>query len=248
LTAIVACAPQAPKSADAATYQHLITDLSGAVTAYRASASAMQIPADCSALLQQYMARALPDVDGMRPIAGRMDGEMAAAGWTMDSDLACGMNVIAAELARHAGMACASADVAGESAEAARHCDVMDSYLNHMEMRSAELSQVMGGMMTAGTMTAVDGGLRMADGGWMSWGHEMPGCTLADGGYWMMDAGTGPMVNPRASARLSFQVHWSRVPASEICQGAEKPGSLRSTRSNVATWSQPAARACSRIR
>jgi hypothetical protein len=111
----------------------------------------------------------------------------------MDEDLSCGMGVISAELARHAAGACAAVDMSSNREEAARHCAAMQSFVDHMQMRSAELAGMMGAqpaMMDGATGAAgTDGGWMMADGGWMGWDHQMPGCSLGDGGYSMMDGG-----------------------------------------------------------
>ncbi len=182
-----------PTSSDLASYGQATADLSAAAASYRAGTSTMQSQSDCLTALQQYMGRATLDVNHVRLVAGRMDDQLAAFGRGMDGDLVCGMGVMDAELARHAAAACASPDMSTDRAEAVQHCDTMQSFVDHLRMRSAELTEMMGsnaGMMNGGMgWSGVDGGWMMSDGGWMGWGHDMPGCSYVDGGYSMMDGG-----------------------------------------------------------
>ncbi len=173
-------------------YNGFAQDLSSTVATYRAGASAMRSPSDCSAAEQQYMAHATPDIQGMTPIAAHMDGQLGVMSQVMSGDMSCGMSVAATELARHAAAACASADLAANRDEAAHHCDAMESFVEHMQMRSAETTQMMGsgGMMNGGMGSgSPDGGWTMPDGGRMGWDHKMPGCVFADGGFSIMDGG-----------------------------------------------------------
>lgn len=169
---------------DVASYDRLASDLGGAVTNYRTATSAMSTPAECMAALQQYLGTVKPDLDRMGPLAGEMDSQMMALGQGLSSDMRCGMDVMRGELARHAAVACTAADMGMNRAEAGRHADAMESFADHMRMRAAEAGGMMGG--ASGMM---GGGWTMPDGGMMGWGHQMPGCTYADGGFTMMDGG-----------------------------------------------------------
>lgn len=173
--------------ADITSYNQLTSDLSAQVQAYRSTASSMLSPSDCTAALQHYLTRVRPDVAGMGPLASRIDDHMMGMGGMMAGDMRCGMDVISRELDRHGAVACTSADMEANRAEALRHCDQMQGYADHMRMRGAEAGEMMGsGMMGSGMTNCCgphsDGGWTMADGGTMGWDHQMPGCSTADGG------------------------------------------------------------------
>ena len=112
-------------------------------------------------------------------------------GQTASGDTRCGMDLMAGELARHAAVACTATDMGMNRAEANRHGDSMESFAEHMRMRAAEASGLMGssGGMLGGGNFMMEGGWTMPDGGMMGWDHQMPGCTFADGGFPMMDGG-----------------------------------------------------------
>ena len=182
---------------DVTRYGQLAADLSGAVATYRTTALSMQTSAECTAAFQQYMGRARPDLDGMGPLAGKMDQEMKAMDQTTSGDTRCGMSVMAGELDRHAAAACTATDMGMNRAEVNRHGDATELFAEHMRMRSAEANGMMGysrgsgGMMGGGTGPfMMDGGWTKPDGGMMGWSHVIPGCTFADGGFTMMDGGT----------------------------------------------------------
>lgn len=189
LVSAVACGSSDRISAsDVAAYDQLAADLSNSAATYRNAAASMTSPADCTAALQHYMARARPDLDQMGPIAGRMDGQMGMMGRGTNSDMACGIAVMSSELARHGGAACVSTDMSANRVVALRHSDTMEQDSEHMRMRVAEMDELMGwsgggmggGMMGGGFRP--DGGWTLPDGGSMGWDHAMSGCAFADGG------------------------------------------------------------------
>ena len=170
--------------ADVTSYNQLATDVSGQLQTYCGSAATMSSGAACTAALQQYLDHVRPDMAGMSPLAGRIDDHMMGMGTMMNAgDMRCGMDLMAREVDRHAGVACTSTDMSANRAEAQRHCDQMQGYADHMRMRGAEATGMMGsGMMGSGMMGgAPDGGWMMSDGGTMGWDHHMTGCS-ADGG------------------------------------------------------------------
>ena len=193
--AVVAACSSGPmiSSADVNTYGQLAGDLRGAVATYRTGASAMTTTDECKAAFQQYMGQARLDLDRMGSLAGRMDDQMTAMGQMSSGDMRCGMGVMGSELSRHAAAACTATDMGMNRAEANRHGDAMDSFTEHMSMRAAEANGMMGGangmMGGGGRGFMMDGGWTTPDGGMMGWGHPMPGCTFADGGFPMMDGG-----------------------------------------------------------
>jgi hypothetical protein len=124
----------------------------------------------------------------MAQMAGGMDDAMESMGQKMHGDMQCGDQVMQDEIKRHLAAACTSTDVAVNQAEATRHCDAMESYSEHMQMRADEEGSMMGNMMGGGMMggtapAATEGSWKTPDGGMMSWDHTMPGCTYRDGGF-----------------------------------------------------------------
>ena len=170
--------------ADVTSYDLLAADFSGQLQTYCSSAAAMSSASGCTAALQQYLEHVRPDLAGMGPLAGHIDDQMMGAGMPA-GDMRCGMDLMSRELDHHAGVACTSADMSANRAEARRHCDQMQGYADHMQMRGAEAGGTMGpGMMGSGSgmmSGGSDGGWMMPDGGMMHWDHPMPGCA-ADGG------------------------------------------------------------------
>jgi len=175
-------------TSDVTSYRTLTGELATTVTTYRVAAAAMSTPADCTAARQQYAASARPKMDAMGPLGDRMDAQMGRMGRVGDGDMRCGMDVASSEITRHLSVACAASDMAQNRAEAFQHCDAMQTYATHLEMRGAEVGGMMsGGGMMGGAMQ--DAGWTMPDGGTMPWTHPMPGCSMLDGGFVMVDGG-----------------------------------------------------------
>jgi hypothetical protein len=174
--------------ANTAAYSQKAVQVSTAVAKYRAAAATMASPADCKAAVDQYQSDVRPPLDAMSQMAGGMDDAMDAMGQKMHGDMQCGDAVMQDELNRHLGAACTFSDVAVNQAEVTRHCDAMQSYADHMQMRADEASSMMGSMMGGGMMggtpTSTTGGTTtLPDGSTMSWNHTIPGCTYGDGGF-----------------------------------------------------------------
>jgi hypothetical protein len=175
-------------AADTAAYNQQALQISSAVANYRAAAATMASPGDCEAAVEQYRAEVQPPVDGMGQMAGRMDGAMEAMGQGMGADAQCGVQVMQKELERHMAAACGSTDMAANQEEATRHCDRVQGFSEHMQMRADQAGEMMGSMMGGGMMggtasTPADGGSTTTDGGTVAWDHTMPGCTYRDGSY-----------------------------------------------------------------
>lgn len=223
VSAAAACTSSSPPPASlsqAATFDEAAASAATAVTQYRAAAAASSSQAECIAALGPYVATIEPLLDRMRSMAPEMDGFMTSSGSAASADMACGVQVMADDLSHHQAVACASADMAANHAEAQRHADAMASFTEHMEMRAVQAGGMMsdGGMgqrrmMDGGWMGGwSDGGWTAPDGGMMGFDQPMPACTFTgagyqgpDGGYmsdggWvgppaMMDGGTGPMMD-----------------------------------------------------
>jgi hypothetical protein len=108
-------------------------------------------------------------VDRLAAMADGMDDHMASMGHMGDGDMGCGAAAMAAELARHHGVACASAvDMAPNEAEAARHAAGMVAWAGHMEGRADQLTSYMGlGMMGGAGGTGAGRCVHQADGSYV---------------------------------------------------------------------------------
>jgi hypothetical protein len=185
---------------DVATYDRLAVSATSTLESYRSATASMSTGARCSSAVGAYGPAMRGDLDQMRGMAGAMDTQMRNMGQPSAADMECGMGVMEGELQRHLGVACTSVDMAANRAEAAQHFAVMEPALEHMQMRTAEMTAMMnssGGMMGQGMGPGMmDGGWRMPDGGMMSWNHQIPGCGEADGGSGLMtDGGWAPMMD-----------------------------------------------------
>lgn len=209
-------------AAQAGSFDQAALTAANAVTRYQQAASRATTPTECSAALRQYAAQLQPLLDQLRSLARPMDDYVTSAGNMMAGDMECGVQVMADELVHHQALACTSADMTANHAEAQRDVDAMMAITGHLEMRSVQVGGMMGegGMMAgpgqtmdAGWMSGwTDGGWRMPDGGMVSYDQAMPGCTYTssgvqapDAGFWMdggwttgpgmMDGGYGPAMD-----------------------------------------------------
>ncbi len=165
--------------ADIAAYDQAAAGTGGAVATYRAAAETASSPAECASAVARYDAQVRPMLDRMKEMAGRMDQHMTGMGSHAGADMQCGMDVMVEELEHHLAVACTLPDVAADRAEAERHCDTMQAFVDHMRMRADEMGSMMGdeGMHGQGTGSGImGGGWTMPDGGMMGWDHTIPGC------------------------------------------------------------------------
>ncbi len=163
-------------NADVQAYQALALGVSSGVQSYRSQAAAMADLASCNGAASQYDAQVRPMVQRMEDMSGSMDTMMDSQGRGSHGDMGCMSAAMRAELDEHKTMACASADMAANQAEATRHADSMEGYAAHQQARAEEMMSMMGGGMMSGGSGTADAG-------------TMGGCYRAvDGGY-MMDGG-----------------------------------------------------------
>jgi hypothetical protein len=144
--------------ADVQAYAALSQQLSTAATTYGAAASATIDVESCQSTNASYDAQVHPMVDRMRSMSGAMDQQMGTMGHTGDADMTCGADAMAAELAHHDAVACASTMMSSNHDEAARHATAMTAWADHQHARADEMAGMMGtggsGMMgSGGTMT-----------------------------------------------------------------------------------------------
>jgi len=179
-------------ASDVAALDQAAAKISSSAASYQTSTANMASPAECSAAVQQYTAQVQPNVDRIAQMSGRMDAAMSSVGQMMGADMECGADVMQHELTHHLGVACTSADMATNRAEAMRHVQAMQELADHMRMRADEMGTMMGpgGMMGGGMSMGGGTGTAMMDGGWVTpdggtipFDHTMPGCTYAGGGF-----------------------------------------------------------------
>ena len=183
--ALAGCGGASTSSSGAVTaFEQNLAAATQALTSYQVATRNMATAADCSAAVNAYGTPMQGDLDHMMSTSGSMDDQMRSMGQTSRADVGCGVQAMHDELGRHLQVACHGVDMANDRDEAARHIAAMANGLQHMQMRSAELSSGMGpGMM--------DAGWRMPDGGMMDPDDHPMGCP----GGPMMDGGAGPMMD-----------------------------------------------------
>lgn len=177
-------------------YRQAALSASTAVTTYQGSTQTMATPSDCQAAAQQYATQMGAAVNAMRTTSSSMDDHMRSMGQPGAADMTCGAEVLAMQLQQQMGVACASADMAQNRAVAAQHCQEMALATDHLQMRAAAMTSMMGtaggamggGMMGGADMTSamqgmMDGGFSAPDGQHLTWSDAMPGCTLSGGTY-----------------------------------------------------------------
>ncbi len=189
---LAACGGSNPTTygADASTYRSAALQVSAAVTGYGTTSTGVTTPAECSAALQQLQGQVEPVLQGMGPMATRMDDAMQSMGQMTGADQACGFTMMQQVMQQYAGTACSSTDAAANRAAATQFVATMQDLADHMQLGAQELSQLAaggmmeGGMMRGGAATAAaTGSWTTPDGRTMSWGDPMPGCTLVNGTF-----------------------------------------------------------------
>lgn len=134
--------------AEVQAFSGLSQDISAAAAAYATTAAGTPDVPACHAAHTDYRGEVGPMLDRMRAMSGDMDLEMERMGHAGSADMTCGADAMRAELAAHDAAACASADMAENHAEAARHAVEMEAWAEHQRERAEE----MGGMMGMGGM------------------------------------------------------------------------------------------------
>lgn len=149
---------------DVQAYAALSTEVSTAAASYGSAAQGTADVDACRTGHAAYDAQVRPRVERMQQMAPSMDDALSGMGSQMGSaaDMGCGADAMRTELDHHATAACASADMAANHAEAARHANAMHDWAEHQAKRCTELEDHMSGM-GGGTSTAA-ACERMSDG------------------------------------------------------------------------------------
>lgn len=115
-------------------YEAARGELAAAVSTYQADASAAQTDDACRAAEARYGVAAGPALERMRQMSGAIAGDGQRMRMMGGGDSACGAEAMAAELARHQGVACAG-DALQDRAEAEHHAGQMDGWLEQQRQR-----------------------------------------------------------------------------------------------------------------
>ncbi|HSD19702.1 MAG TPA: hypothetical protein VLC54_06685, partial [Anaeromyxobacter sp.] len=117
-------------------YEAARAEVAAAVGAYQAEAGTAQTDEECRAAEARYGAAAGPALERMREMSGARagDGQQMQMRMMGAGDLACGADAMAAELARHQGVACAG-DALQDRAEAQHHAGQMGGWLEQPRQR-----------------------------------------------------------------------------------------------------------------
>ncbi len=155
-------------SGDVVQYQQVALQVQSASGAYgQTMASGVSTVAECQALESWYDGEVRPWVSQMLQTSGAMDRLVSAHDGS--ADMGCGADAMMRELDSHRAGACASAVLAVDRAEAARHVQAMLGYTSHATERCGEmLSGLDTGDWSFGPMmSGCPGGGMMASGGMM---------------------------------------------------------------------------------
>lgn len=116
-------------------YEAARGELAVAVTAYQAEAGTAQTSQEgCRAAEERYGAAVGPALEHMRQMSGELAGDGHRTRTMAGADLACGVEAMTAELARHQGVACAG-DAVQNRAEAEHHVGQMEGWLEQQRQR-----------------------------------------------------------------------------------------------------------------
>jgi hypothetical protein len=127
----------------AASYQSVGQDMSTAVTQYQAATTSLPDVATCQAAEAAYETNIGPMIQRMQTLSGTMDHYMSGAMGTATADMDCVAAAMAAEYARHQGIAC-TADVTADRTEAAGHATMMAGWIDHQRVRYEQMGEAMG--------------------------------------------------------------------------------------------------------
>lgn len=156
LTAVIAagCGDSSDERPDVRAYAGLAQQISASASAYGTAAEATSDVPSCQSGHGAYDAQVRPMVERMHAMSGDMDREMATMGHTAEADMTCGADAMIAEFDDHHAVACTSADMTANHAEAGRHAAAMQAWAEHQRARSEQMGEMMGMMGTGGTSPA----------------------------------------------------------------------------------------------
>jgi hypothetical protein len=158
LTAACGTGGSSMTTAEVQSFRTAVQAVSSAAASYGAQATTLPDLPACTAAEASYHGQVAPMVERMAAMGAGMDDHMASMGHMGDGDMGCGAAAMAAELARHHGVACASTvDMTPNEAEAGQHAAAMAAWADHMKARADQMGSYMGMGMMGGGGTAVSG-------------------------------------------------------------------------------------------
>jgi hypothetical protein len=172
-------------------YGTLGGDMSTTLSTYSRSSTSMADDAACNAAHAAYQPAMAGMIDRMKAMSATMDSHMAQYGLaSVGSEMACVADALAAELARHHGVACAAADVSADRDEAALHVGITAALLHHQRAQYESAGSMMGMMQSPPDATwtceqTADGTFTIGGATWT------PGTPLSTSGS--VDLGPWPM-------------------------------------------------------
>lgn len=126
---------------DVAAYRQFMQDVQSTAAGYETAMMGDQITtvAACQQVHDEYDAHVRVRLENMAEMSGRLDVFMYQHGGGGMADVGCATAGMSSELDQHRLLACRSADLAADRAEAVRHVDVMSNYALHMTERSDQM-------------------------------------------------------------------------------------------------------------
>ena len=151
-----ACGSSSSGQPDVQAYSRLAEQISTTSASYATAASATTDVPGCQAGHAAYDGQVRPMANRMRSLSGDMDHEMETMGHAADADMTCAADAMFSELDHHDAVACTSATMSANHAEAGRHASAMEDWADHQRARGEELGGMMGmmGMSGGGPTTA----------------------------------------------------------------------------------------------
>lgn len=152
-------------SSEVVQYKQLALQVQSAAGTYGQTMAGIPTLAACQRLEVQYDGQVRPWISQMMGMSGGMDSLVSDHDGAMNADMGCDADAMMRELDSHRSMACASADMATDRTEAARHVQAMTGYASHGVQRCDEM-------------------LSGLNGGSWSWSPMMSGCQTAAAEEW----------------------------------------------------------------
>lgn len=135
----------APSPQSVTEFRQLALDVQSAATNYQTQVMSAASVSECQQIHASYDAQVRPLVSAINGESAGMDDLIHGHGAGAEADVRCVSTMMAAELNRHDAVACASSNLADDTAEASRHVDLMTVYSTHIEGRCAQIFSAIDG-------------------------------------------------------------------------------------------------------
>ena len=149
---VAACGSSTSTTApDVVAYKQLAQQLEVSVSSYRDAGTSVPTVTDCMSVHNNYDSHVRPLVHQMLSMSTGMDNCMIGFGDSTDANFQATCDSMVSELDHHAQTACQSSTLSQDWAETQRHCDAMDSFVQHELSGEGTLAGMMDGMMSGTT-------------------------------------------------------------------------------------------------